>query len=91
MMPWRFPWWTSGSELLMEGALGSICGQGTKIRQATQDGKKKRRLRRPTDRRKLRQDPSSNRPAVKEKSDTIGEILNMARILKLLGVYCEFS
>ena len=53
--------------------------------------KKKRRLRRPTDRRKLRQDPSSNRPAVKEKSDTIGEILNMARILKLLGVYCEFS
>lgn len=69
----------------------SICGQGTKIRQATQDGKKKRRLRRPTDRRKLRQDPSSNRPAVKEKSDTIGEILNMARILKLLGVYCEFS
>ena len=35
MMPWRFPWWTSGSELLMEGALGSICGQGTKIPHTT--------------------------------------------------------
>ena len=67
----------------------SICGQGTKIQQATQDGKKKkRRLRRPIGQRKLRKDPSSNRSAIKEKSNTIGEILNMPRILKILGVYC---